>query len=145
MNMPLRSGCGTASGNGPSPRAGSPVGGSTLVTSAPRSPSSLAAYGPATPCARSSTRRPESGCWLKPGAPEPLVVDDEPVRKSSRVSQDVRENFFGHIHSLGTAEVIRPLNDGVDDDGIGDAPRFGQQRRLLEAAGVADHDGVPKG
>jgi len=62
----------------------------------------------------------------------------------SRVSQDVRENFFGHVHTLGTAEVIRPLNNGVDDDRIGDAPRFGQQRRLLEAARVADHDVVPK-
>jgi hypothetical protein len=66
-------------------------------------------------------------------------------RQLSRVSQELRDNFFGHIHTLGTAEVIRPLNDGVDDDGVGDAPRFGQQHRLLEAAGVADHDVVPKG
>ena len=45
-------------GNGPQPRTGSPDGGSTLVTSAPRSTSSLVQYGPAMSSAISTTRSP---------------------------------------------------------------------------------------
>ena len=39
----------------------SPPGGSTLMTSAPRSASSIVQYGPASACVRSSTRTSESG------------------------------------------------------------------------------------
>src|SRR5579859_134964 len=47
---------------GPHPLVSSPVPGrSTLITSAPRSPSSIAAYGPASTRARSSTCTPASG------------------------------------------------------------------------------------
>src|SRR5581483_463295 len=45
----------------PQPRARSPAGGSTLITSAPASPNAIAQYGPATPSASSTTRKPSSG------------------------------------------------------------------------------------
>src|SRR5215813_7085694 len=44
-------------------RVVSPPGGSTLTTSAPRSPSSMAQKGPAITCVASSTRRPASACF----------------------------------------------------------------------------------
>src|SRR5581483_11238785 len=47
---------------GPQPRVSSPVsGGSTLITSAPRSARSMVQYGPARTREKSSTRRPLSG------------------------------------------------------------------------------------
>src|SRR5215470_2783428 len=46
---------------GPSWRVVSPSGGSTLMTSAPRSPSCCAAQGPSTTVVQSTMRRPESG------------------------------------------------------------------------------------
>ena len=49
---------------GPQPRVESPSGGSTLTTSAPRSPRSIVQYGPARTVEQSTTRRPASG----PGA-----------------------------------------------------------------------------
>src|SRR4029079_18334657 len=49
---------------GPQPRVASPSGGSTLMTSAPRSPSSIVQYVAASTVEQSMTRRPASG----PGA-----------------------------------------------------------------------------
>ncbi len=46
---------------GPSCRVVSPSGGSTLITSAPRSPSCWAAHGPSTTVVQSTTRTPLSG------------------------------------------------------------------------------------
>src|SRR5512134_1941059 len=46
---------------GPSWRVVSPSGGSTLTTSAPRSPSCWAAHGPSTTVVQSTTRTPLSG------------------------------------------------------------------------------------
>src|SRR5919198_5914264 len=46
---------------GPSWRVVSPSGGSTLMTSAPRSPSCWAAHGPSTTVVQSTTRTPASG------------------------------------------------------------------------------------
>src|SRR5215470_1076976 len=46
---------------GPSWRVVSPSGGSTLITSAPRSPSCCAAHGPSTTVVQSTTRTPLSG------------------------------------------------------------------------------------
>src|SRR2546421_12302833 len=46
---------------GPSWRVVSPSGGSTLMTSAPRSPSCCAAQGPSTTVVQSTTRAPVSG------------------------------------------------------------------------------------
>src|SRR5262249_46621536 len=46
---------------GPSCRVVSPSGGSTLTTSAPRSPSCCAAQGPSTTVVQSTTRTPLSG------------------------------------------------------------------------------------
>src|SRR5215470_4806450 len=46
---------------GPSCRVVSPSGGSTLTTSAPRSPSCCAAHGPSTTVVQSTTRTPLSG------------------------------------------------------------------------------------
>ena len=50
--------------------------------------------------------------------------------------QHVGEHLLGQIHPLGSAKVIRALNDRVDDDGGRHAPRFGQQNRLFEATGL---------
>src|SRR6266852_4199490 len=46
---------------GPSWRVVSPSGGSTLITSAPRSPSCCAAHGPSTTVVQSTTRTPFRG------------------------------------------------------------------------------------
>src|SRR4051812_17137257 len=46
---------------GPQARATSPVGGSTLITSAPRSASSIVQNGPDSTWVRSTTRSPASG------------------------------------------------------------------------------------
>src|SRR5439155_215021 len=56
----LDSRSGRSAAKGASRRAGSPPGGSTLITSAPRSASSFVPNGPATPVLRSSTRKPAS-------------------------------------------------------------------------------------
>src|SRR5258705_7642828 len=56
---------------GPSWRVVSPSGGSTLTTSAPRSPSCWAAHGPSTTVVQSTTRTPRSGpdtAGARPGA-----------------------------------------------------------------------------
>ena len=47
----------------PMPRVVSPLGGSTLTTSAPRSPSSMVQNGPAITCVKSRTRIPASACF----------------------------------------------------------------------------------
>src|SRR5215831_7848243 len=46
---------------GTQPRVSSPAGLSTLITSAPRSPSSIVQYGPARTREKSATSRPASG------------------------------------------------------------------------------------
>src|SRR5215831_4893683 len=48
------------------PRQGSPPGGSTLITSAPLSASSMPAIGPAIPLVRSTTRIPFKACAIVP-------------------------------------------------------------------------------
>src|SRR5688500_18806723 len=61
--------------NGGQPRVSSPLpGSSTLMTSAPMSPSSIAQYGPARTRVRSSTRIPFNGCSAGtcPPVPHPL-------------------------------------------------------------------------
>ena len=59
-NRPLFSGCASPFGKGPWPRAPSPSGGSTLITSAPREAISRAQYGADTISPNSTTRMPSS-------------------------------------------------------------------------------------
>jgi hypothetical protein len=57
--------------------------------------------------------------------------------------QDIREYLLGQIHPFGTAEVVRPLNDRVDDDGIGVLRRAGRDQmppqQLAEGGRVTVH------
>src|SRR5580704_7900333 len=68
MNRPLLSGCGVSPGKGPRRRVRSPAGGSTLITSAPRSPRSFAAYAAETPSPHSTTEIPFSAPLVDDGA-----------------------------------------------------------------------------
>src|SRR4029450_10057450 len=72
---------------GPGCRGVSPSGGSTLMTSAPRSPSCWAAHGPSTTVVQSMTRTPWSG---------PLM----PI--ASRRSEDAGRAGHGHRRRRGT-------------------------------------------
>ena len=61
---PMRS----STGGGPAPRTASPPGDSTLMTSAPRSPSIWVATGPSRMVVRSTTRIPTRGpfdAWVR--------------------------------------------------------------------------------
>src|SRR5512132_3920759 len=78
---------------GPSCRVVSPSGGSTLMTSAPRSPSCWAAHGPSTTVVQSMTRTP----WSGPDTSEPrlraagdderLAADEVAVRAAEEVDR----------------------------------------------------------
>src|SRR5216684_8245530 len=61
-------------------RNGSPPGGSTLMTSAPKSPSRDVPYGPARTCVKSTTRTPSS----TPRAPPGLDASDDTVALQDR-------------------------------------------------------------
>src|SRR5262245_17287011 len=60
----------------------SPLGGSILMTSAPRSASSIAQKGPAITCVTSSTLRPASACG--PRGPSPLGLISRLVPEGGR-------------------------------------------------------------
>src|SRR4051795_7679604 len=66
LEQPEQSGSGTPPGNGPQPRMESPAGDSILVTSAPKSTSSLVQYGPAISLPISTMRNPDSAA-VTPG------------------------------------------------------------------------------
>src|SRR5712691_3967615 len=78
---------------GPSWRVVSPSGGSTLMTSAPRSPSCWAAHGPSTTVVQSTTRTPESGPDTTEarlgaaGDDERLAADEVAVRAAEEVDR----------------------------------------------------------
>src|SRR6185503_15596697 len=76
---------------GPSWRVVSPSGGSTLMTSAPRSPSCWAAHGPSTTVVQSTMRRPESG--------------PDMARGRLRAAGDV-QRLAAHEVAVGRAEEI---------------------------------------
>src|SRR5262245_23965150 len=61
-------------------RVGSPSGGSTLTTSAPRSPRSIVQKGPAITCVASTTRRPASACFTLGSPPSPRPPAPPPLR-----------------------------------------------------------------
>src|SRR5215470_7606884 len=89
---------------GPSWRVVSPSGGSTLTTSAPRSPSCCAAQGPSTTVVQSTTRTPVSG-------PDMAAI---PIVRRLRAAGD-DERLAADEVAVGTAEEV---------DGAG---RFGGQ------------------
>src|SRR5687767_4988419 len=65
--------------NGGQPRVSSPLpGSSTLMTSAPMSPSSMAQYGPASTRVRSRTRTPFNGCSAATWPPVPHPLGEAP-------------------------------------------------------------------
>src|SRR4051812_27535024 len=68
-------------------RVESPARGSTLITSAPRSASSIAAYGPAITCVTASTRMPASAVRRFGGA----LVDD--IDDDINNDDDVRDGW----------------------------------------------------
>src|SRR5215475_12553523 len=78
---------------GPSCRVVSPSGGSTLITSAPRSPSCWAAQGPSTTVVQSTTRTPLSGPDTSDGSlgaagdDERLAADEVAVRAAEEVDR----------------------------------------------------------
>ena len=74
QEQPAAFGMGNVVGMGPQRRAGSPSGGSTLMTSAPRSASSLAQNGAETISPHSTTRMPSRG----PGGVRTWVGVDVP-------------------------------------------------------------------
>ncbi len=74
-NRPLFSGSGISRGKGPRRRTISPLGGSTLITSAPNSAISLVQNAAATPCPHSTTDTSASGsCALMRAGVEILSV-----------------------------------------------------------------------
>ena len=103
----LASGSSASSGNGPRRRAASPPGGSTLTTSAPRSPSSLAAKGAASPWPRSMMRSPPSAAGSVIAAP-PCAE----ARVSSRMPQTLRHRATTPPHPRNNS-VIPALAAGI--------------------------------
>ena len=95
---------------GPQPRVASPSGGSTLMTSAPRSASTIVAYGPASTVERSITRTPASGPVVVGGAMAGIVAlvhcGDDPAASGAAgrlgvPSLPVPRHRTPHRHGLG--------------------------------------------
>src|ERR1041384_3852558 len=77
---------------GPSCRVVSPSGGSTLMTSAPRSPSCWPAHGPSTTVVQSTMRRPESGPDMARGSGaagdvQRLAADEVAVGRAEEIDR----------------------------------------------------------
>ena len=86
---PLASLLGMSSGNGPRRRALSPAGGSTLMTSAPRSPRIRAQYGPEPKSPRSRTRSPARAALPIPTPP--IGFARRPHATERRAPSDVQD------------------------------------------------------
>src|SRR5437763_4955213 len=79
-------------------RVESPAGGSILITSAPRSASSIAQKGPAITCVASSTRRPSSA-FMKP-----FVLDGGILVHRAHDVRRRRSDRPTHLRSAGGAQ-----------------------------------------
>src|SRR4051794_32974949 len=143
---------------GPSCRVVSPSGGSTLMTSAPRSPSCWAAHGPSTTVVQSTMRMPESGPdmarpWLgAAGDVQRLAADEVAVRRAEEIDRAGR--FLGQptaperdhlVHGRDARALHADLHlapGHLDGAGLALGERLGQAR-LYVAEGHAVHgDGV---
>src|SRR5207248_11554090 len=79
-------------------RVESPAGGSILITSAPRSASSIAQKGPAITCVTSSTRSPSSA-FMKP-----FVLDGGMLVHRAHDVRRRRTERLTHLRSAGGAQ-----------------------------------------
>src|SRR5262245_37409762 len=110
----------------------SPPGGSTLMTSAPMSASSVPASGPAMKLASSMTRRPASGFGisvsllnLQSGLVDDLLVHRHLVRDASAEHL----GSLGHHRQAGLDELLLHVVAGEDDVELLDQPVDDRLRR----------------
>src|SRR5687767_4708732 len=137
----------------PIARERSPSGGSTLMTSAPRSASNIVQNGPAMTCDRSTTRTPSSGVVTvdssgsrrgrrrrrRRGGTCGVLVEPEPERDRGEYKERRGEERHAHAQRVER----KPGPERSDD--AGDAPKALLQPHVQSAVGGVGHSREHRG